>query len=54
MPDTPDHFGDVLIDVTGLSLRDVDAMDESSLAEALRRVLDDVQPAAVASFTSKI
>jgi len=54
MPDTRDDFGDVLVDVTGLSLRDVDAMDESSLAEALRRVLAEAQPAAVASFTSKI
>jgi FXSXX-COOH protein len=54
MPDTPNDFGDVLIDVTGLSLRDVDAMDESSLAEALRRVLDEEQTGPVAGFQSKI
>jgi FXSXX-COOH protein len=54
MPDTRDDLGDALIDVTGLSLRDVDALDETSLAEALRRVLAEAQPAAVASFSSKI
>jgi FXSXX-COOH protein len=54
MRDEPCDVGHVLIDVTELSLRDLEAIDESALAEALRHVLDEEQPAPVAGFQSQI
>jgi FXSXX-COOH protein len=52
MQDKPDDFGAGLIDVTGLSLHDLDAISESSLADALRQVLGDDQSEPVAGFQS--
>jgi FXSXX-COOH protein len=54
MRDEPSDVGDVLIDVTELSLGDLEAIDESTLAQALRHVLDEQQPAPVAGFQSQI
>ncbi len=54
MADTPGDFGDVLIDVTGLSLRDLSAISESSLAQSLQLVLEDDRSGPVAGFQSQI
>lgn len=54
MKDMSGDFGDTLIDVTGLTLRDLDAISETSLAEALRQVLDDEPAGPVAGFQSQI
>jgi FXSXX-COOH protein len=54
MPDAPDGSGTALIDVTGLTLRDLETISESSLAAALRHVLDEEQAAPVAGFQSRI
>lgn len=54
MSDTPYDFGNALIDVTGLSLHDLETISESSLAQALRQVLDDEQAVPVAGFQSQI
>ena len=54
MPDVPDDLGNALIDVTGLSLRHLETISESSLAQVLRQVLDDEQAVPVAGFQSQI
>jgi FXSXX-COOH protein len=54
MLDESGDFGEVLIDVSGLSLRDLDGISESSLAQALRHVLDDEETGPVAGFSSRI
>lgn len=54
MHDESSTESDCLIDVTGLSLGDLEAIDESTIAQALRRMLDDVQAEPVAGFQSKI
>jgi FXSXX-COOH protein len=55
MRDESDDFGDVLIDVTELSLRDLDTIGESSLGAALRYVLDgEAETRPVAAFSSRI
>lgn len=54
MPDAPDGSGTALIDVTGLSLHDLETISESSLAAALRHVLDEEQATPVAGFQSRI
>jgi FXSXX-COOH protein len=54
MKDKSDDFGDSLIDVSQLSLRDLDEIGESSLAHALRQVLSDEPTGPVAGFQSKI
>ncbi len=43
-----------LIDVTGLSLRDLDRIPESSLALALRQVLSSSDAGPSAGFSSRI
>jgi FXSXX-COOH protein len=48
-----DISGD-LIDVTGLSLRDLDAVPDSSLALALRQALSGSDAAPSAGFSSRI
>ena len=56
MRDEPSDVGDVLIDVTELSLGDLEAIDESTLAQALRHVLDEQQrlvPVGVAPLCQK-
>lgn len=54
MHDEAADFGQVLIDVTDMSLRDLDEISESRLAEALRRVLADDETGPVAGFTSRV
>ena len=54
MHDETVDFSQVLIDVTGMSLRDLDAISESRLAETLRRVLADDETGPVAGFTSRV
>jgi FXSXX-COOH protein len=49
-----DDFGHTLIEVSGMSLRDLDKMDDSSLAQALRQVLADDEIGPVAGFTSRV
>jgi FXSXX-COOH protein len=51
--ESEEESGSVLIDISGMSLRDLDEIDGTSLAQALRRVLDDDDIAPVAGFTSK-
>jgi FXSXX-COOH protein len=48
-----DFSGD-LIDVTGLSLRDLDRVPESSLALALRQVLSSSDTGPSAGFSSRV
>ena len=43
-----------LIDVTGLSLRELDEIPERRLADALRQVLDADDSGPVAGFNSRI
>ncbi|MEU3166777.1 FxSxx-COOH cyclophane-containing RiPP peptide [Streptosporangium sp. NPDC006930] len=43
-----------LIDVTGLSLTDLDHIDNPSLKRALRRILEDDSAGPAAGFTSSI
>jgi FXSXX-COOH protein len=54
MHNEADDFSGDLIDVTGLSLRDLDRLPESSLAVALRQVLtsDGVGPSA--GFSARV
>jgi FXSXX-COOH protein len=47
-------IGDRLIDVSELSLGDLEEIDGSTLAQALRRVLGDEQAEPVAGFQSNI
>jgi FXSXX-COOH protein len=47
-------IGDGLIDVTELSLGDLNEIDQSTLAQALRHVLGDDQAEPVAGFQSHI
>jgi FXSXX-COOH protein len=51
--ETAEEFGHPLIDVSGMSLRDLDEIGETSLAQTLRHVLDDDEIGPVAGFTSK-
>jgi FXSXX-COOH protein len=44
----------VLIDVSGLSLRDVDEMDGSSLGRVIRMLLDRTDVESIASFESRV
>ncbi|WP_344970414.1 FxSxx-COOH cyclophane-containing RiPP peptide [Streptosporangium fragile] len=46
--------GGGLVDVTGLSLADLDRVDNFHLKHALRRILDDDNTGPVAGFTSSI
>lgn len=55
MRDESTDLGDVLIDVTDLSLRDLDSIGETSLLRALRHVLDsEADTGPVAGFSSRI
>jgi FXSXX-COOH protein len=56
MIDDPDGAEGVLIDLSGLSLRDLDGWGESSLLVELRRVLqqDSDDPDAIAGFTNSV
>jgi FXSXX-COOH protein len=54
MRDTSSEITGCLVDVRELSLADLEAIDETALAQALRRVLDDEQAETVAGFQSKI
>ena len=47
------EYGGGLIDVTGLSLRDLEEIDDSSLATALRR-LDQADSSPFAGFQSAL
>ncbi|WP_326641511.1 FxSxx-COOH protein [Streptosporangium sp. NBC_01755] len=49
-----DSIESVLIDVTGLSLTDLDHIDDSHLKRALRRILDNDDTGPAAGFTSSI
>jgi FXSXX-COOH protein len=51
--ETAEELDHALIDVSGMSLRDLDEIGETSLAQVLRRVLDDDEIGSVAGFTSK-
>jgi FXSXX-COOH protein len=54
MHDDREDFGDDLIDVTGVTLRDLETISNVSLAEALRLIVDDDETGPVAGFTSRI
>lgn len=54
MADETAGFGTDLIDVTGLSLHDLNDLGDSTLAHSLRRLLDDDDAAPVAGFTAMI
>lgn len=54
MQEASDEFPDTLIDVTGLSLSQLDAIDESSLARVLRHMLDGTETGPVAGFQASI
>lgn len=54
MQDESTGFGDVLIDVSGLSLRDLNEVDETVISHALRRVLGEEDEGPVAGFSSRI
>jgi FXSXX-COOH protein len=53
MSDTTEFTGE-LIDVTGLTLRDLDQVEPSRLAQALRQVLEEEEIGPVARFGSRI
>ncbi|MDF5752622.1 FxSxx-COOH cyclophane-containing RiPP peptide [Spongiactinospora sp. TRM90649] len=48
------EYGGGLIDVTGLSLGDLEEIDGSSLATALRRVVSEADSGPVAGFQSSL
>jgi FXSXX-COOH protein len=52
----PADFEPVLVDLTSISLNDLDILDESPLADCLRRLRDDVQndTTIVAGFQSAL
>ncbi|MFF3442502.1 FxSxx-COOH cyclophane-containing RiPP peptide [Streptosporangium sp. NPDC002721] len=52
--DEIDSIGSNLIDVTGLSLSDLDQIDNPHLKRALRRILEDDSAGTAAGFTSSI
>jgi FXSXX-COOH protein len=52
--DTQERPGHALIDVSDMSLRDLDKIGESSLAVALREVLEDDEIGPAAGFTSRV
>lgn len=56
MSDVPGDTEDGLIDVSGLSLRDVDKLGDSSLAHELRRLLgrDDGDAETISGFTDSV
>jgi FXSXX-COOH protein len=54
MRDESGVFGDVLIDVYELTLRDLDEIGEASLGHALRNVLEGEDLGPVAGFSSRI
>jgi hypothetical protein len=45
---------DALIDISGLSLRDVDKIEASSLAQAIQLLLHPVNDEEIRSFSSRI
>lgn len=49
-----EEFGSDLIDVTGLSLKDLEGLSESSLATALREVLTGNDAGTSAGFSSRL
>ncbi|MER6826318.1 FxSxx-COOH cyclophane-containing RiPP peptide [Streptosporangium sp. NPDC000563] len=49
-----DYIKSNLIDVTGLSLTDLDHIDNPNLKRALRRILEDDSAGPAAGFTSSI
>ena len=49
-----EESGHALIDVSGMSLRDLDEIGESSLADALRHVLEDDEIGPAAGFTARV
>jgi FXSXX-COOH protein len=49
-----EYFGHILIDVSGLSLRDLDGIGDSSISHALREVLADDEIGPSAGFTSSV
>ncbi|MEU8247249.1 FxSxx-COOH cyclophane-containing RiPP peptide [Nonomuraea sp. NPDC048916] len=49
-----EEYGGGLIDVSGLSLSDLDALDQPSLALALRRLVEDAGSGPVAGFQSAL
>ena len=54
MPDDAGDFSGALIDVSGISLADLNQIGESRITVALRRVLEDEDTGPVAGFTSRI
>jgi FXSXX-COOH protein len=54
MHNETDDFSDDLIDVTGLSLRELDRLPESSLALALRQVLASDGTGPSAGFSARV
>lgn len=47
-------FSGELVDVSGVSLRELDHVDPSRLAQALRQVLEEADSGPVAGFGSRI
>ncbi len=54
MDGTDGDFTGDLVDVTGLSLRDLDEVPETSLALALRQVLSGSAAGSPAGFSSRL
>jgi FXSXX-COOH protein len=56
VPDVPGDAEDGLIDLSGLSLRDLDKLGDSSLVYELRRLLDDGdgEPEVIAGFNDSV
>lgn len=54
MSEVTEELADALIDVTGLSLSQLDSIDGTSLAHVLRHILDGDQAAPVAAFQSSL
>lgn len=56
VPDVPDDAEDGIIDLSGLSLRDLDKIGESVLSHELRRVLlsASADAEAIAGFTESV
>jgi FXSXX-COOH protein len=54
MHNEADDFSGDLIDVTGLSLRELDRLPESSLAMALRQVLTSDGAGPSAGFSARV
>lgn len=54
MSEVTEELTETLIDVSGLSLSQLDSIDGTTLARVLRHVLDGEQAAPVAGFQSSI